>query len=235
MATKPANTLARLTGKGADLAKAMENKHFKRLVERESRTTRLALQERRLRLEAKNQFIGNSIARLMSGKVTNADEREKLMNMANLLAMQGITEGLGLVVDCLTRVYTKTKTDKDGNVVTGKKRVSVAENVEDIHDMMIDLLQVGDVNLNIVNDIGLRLNTWKDQHGVNRSPYLRDEDEKAEKAESDAADNLQREADEDIVTDAEEQRILKDVDQRVAQDEVDGVEAEQARSGNEEE
>lgn len=204
MSTKPDATLARLTGKGADLAQAMKNKHFKRLVEKESRTSRLALQERRLRLEAINQYIGNDINELLNNKKLSAAEREQKTNMCNLLAMQGITLGLGLVVDSVTRVYTKTKRDPEtGEMVSGKKRVSIAENLESVHDMMIDLLQLQDIDVNISNDIALRFKVWQDAHGVNRSPYIKDTDD------PDAPEDLQKEVDDpDVVTEKEEREIL---------------------------
>ncbi len=177
------NTLARHTGK-LNMAKYVRQKQVRKTAEKASKTDVLSLQKKRIQLDGKRQFLQAQVDMLLSGKCEPEDV-SKIMNVSNLVAMQGMIEGLCLITDCVTEVESCKIKQKDGSVKPGKRRFSVGQLTSDVHDMLVDSLEIQDITCQILNDMGVTTNVWQDKHGVCRSPYLKDnlpiQDDPAEK------------------------------------------------------
>ena len=193
------NTLARHTGK-LNMARYVRQKQVRKTAEKASRTDVLALQKKRIALDGKRQFLQEQVDMLTSGKCAPEDV-QKIMNVSNLVAMQSMIEGLCLIVDCVTEVEPCKIKQPDGSTKPGKRRFSVGQLTSDLHDMIVDSLEIQDITCQILNDMGVATNVWSDRHGVCRSPYLKDGLPVEDKKEVDAIDvNQGGVSDEDEVT-----------------------------------
>jgi hypothetical protein len=89
------------------------------------------------------------------------------MNLAQLTLMGGYLDGLGLQVDCLTiEEPCKVKT-AGGEVVQGKRRVSVAELMMDLgEDVEALAVIIADYIHPMLRDIGVKQQAFVDENGV---------------------------------------------------------------------
>jgi len=166
-------SLALRTAQASSALSHLKSKWLKGEAERASKTTRLALQDRRVKLAEQSVLIQNISAKLSDPDIPDG-EKTKLSNLANISGMVGYLEGLGLIVDSLTEVEPCRIQKKDGEIVPGKRRISVAENISEVHDMLIDVIKLLDVLVEMQHDmVSAQIGFGKDEHGVplKKTPY----------------------------------------------------------------
>lgn len=194
-------------------------KWLEKIADKASRTDCLALQQKRIELEKKVQFTDKMIEMLVSGKDENgepmdSDGKTRLMNLVSLSGMSGMLRGMCLLADCLTEVSACKIKQPDGTLKPGRKRISLAENLTDIHDMMIDGLAVADMHCQITHDIAYAGEVWKDDKGVNVSPYQTESNAPEKPKETAVVEATDQDA---LPVDAED---AENVDLRIAKDYV---------------
>jgi hypothetical protein len=178
------------------LSELRKNKEFKKSVDKSMSTGRVKLQQNRETLAEKASWlrtisdelfsIENQIATLTERLGQESDggdeeqkektrrliaiktiEAQRLMNLAQLTLMGGYLDGLGLQVDCLTiEEPCKVKTSS-GEVVLGKRRVSVAELMMDLgEDVEAIAVIVADYIHPMLRDIGVKQQAFVNEHGT---------------------------------------------------------------------
>ena len=131
------------------------------------------------------QLLDYNIALLLSGTVEKDDEQTRLLNYSNLLGLQIMTGQIGLLVDSVTEVSTCQIKQPDGSLKPGKRRISMADTLSSMHDMLVDMLTLADMLADITHDMAKAQNLWLDEKGVQRSPYEdRPEDVERRKTEA---------------------------------------------------
>jgi len=201
----PSGALAHLRSKGG-ISKLLASKQVRKQASKASRTDRLALQDKRIKFAKLQQVLNYNVELLLSGAVEKEDEQARLLNYTNVLGIQIMTEQLGLLVDALTEVTKCQIKQPDGSLKPGKRRISIAETMSDVHDMQVDMLTLTDMFTDITHEMGKAQNLWLDEKtGVQRSPYEdRPEDVERLKAEAPAGPQVVSADDEDAVADGEE-------------------------------
>ena len=216
-------------------------KRLKREALKTTKTSRLKLQDKRVKLAEQSRMIAkiqDLLAELCSKplvkpRVTGLSEAhatqilseyteaaqkrnerfDQLYNLANISGLVGYLEGLGLIVDCLTEEQECSVTKLDGRIVTGKRRISVAQDLARIHDMVLDLNQTSEAMLQISEDTLKRtIGYGVDQHGVEVQKSLY-ENLLQEQAEPEVP--VVAEGTADVVTDEDEEERLKAAEARI--------------------
>ena len=200
----PPGALAHLRSKGG-VAKLLASKVVKKQASKASRTDRFSLQEKRMEYAKLQQLLDYNVKLLLSGAVEKEDEQARLLNYTNIIGIQIMTGQMGLMVDALTEVSKCQIKQPDGSLKPGKRRISIAETMSDVHDMHVDLLTLTDMLTSITHEMGKAQNLWLDEKtGVQRSPYEdRPEDVERRKTESPTGPDVVSE-DEDALADGEE-------------------------------
>jgi len=220
----------------SDVLSNLKGKKLQKMAEKASRTGRLDLERKRMKLQEQAIFV-SEIATMLSVKSTEpwpnleeapddatrkvwarqVQDRQEFMNnwlnMANLAGMAGYLEGLGLIVDCVTEVEECKVRQKDGTVEPGKRRISVAENLTEIHDFFVDQLKLAEAQLQMTHDLLARsVGFGQDEHGVEeeKSPYEGKETEEKEAVPEVA------EGEGGVVMDKEEEEMLRRAKERVS-------------------
>lgn len=238
MAENTGTALGHLS-RASEVLAHVRGKHLRREAEKSARTSKLALQDKRIALAEQAKFIEkiqnvlaahyaapsekpcdlvseSEIAEWEAAQKKREVECEKLANMANIAGMSGYLEGLGLIVDCLTEQQDCNVQKKDGNIVPGKRRISISDDLARVHDMLVDLVKMVEALTDINHDLLRRaVGFGSDEHGVEdkRSPYeiFGNADEKIEVP-------LVAEGTADVVTDEEEARRLEEAAKRAEGD-----------------
>lgn len=208
---KTTAALAHLHNKGG-FAKLLASKQVKKKAAKASRTDRLALQEKRMDFAKLQQVLDYNVELLLSGAVEKEDEKMRLLNYTNIIGIQIMTGQLGLLVDALTEVSKCQIKQPDGSLKAGKRRISVAETLSDVHDMNVDLTTLAEMIADITHEMGKAQRLWVDEKtGVQRSPYeSRPEDIERIKAEAPQGAQVVGE-DAEAVADADEMEGVDDL------------------------
>jgi len=173
-----------------------QNKDFKRSVEKSMSTGRMKLQEKRegmaekakwLRTISDELFVIENQITVLTERLGNERgddqgaqkeetrrliavkglEAQRLMNLAQLTLMSGYLDGLGLQVDCLTiEEPCKIKTKEEG-VVPGKRRISLAEMLNDLgEDVEAIAIMFADYLHPMLRDIGVKMQAFVNENGM---------------------------------------------------------------------
>lgn len=226
--------------KASEVLGIVRAKRLRREALKTTKTSRLQLQDKRVKLAEQSRMIAkiqDLLAELCAKpiekpRVTGLSEAEasrvleeydelaqkrnerfdQLYNLANIAGLVGYLEGLGLIVDCLSEEQECDVTKKDGRIVTGKRRISVAQDLAKMHDMLIDLTQTTE-QLVIISEDTLKntVGFGVDQHGVEirNSPYV------APPEQVEPEIPVVAEGTADVVTDEDEEERLKAAEARV--------------------
>lgn len=135
------------------------------VLRKRSKTGGADTERRRLELGQTALTLDILANRLMTEEMT-PEAHARLLTMTSVLGMAGIVKGQELIVDCLTiRERVKIK----GKDEYGYRRFTIAEFIQ---HMTIGMEGEDGLNesfeqcLNMLNDIGVALNAFKDENGV---------------------------------------------------------------------
>jgi len=179
MAHEKPEILKHLSSKGEGgskmLAVISKSKLIKKLARKASKTDCLSLEKKREELEQQRIAISAMMEELIAGNC-DQEQREKMMNHMNLLGMNAMILGIGLMVDCTSEASKCRIRQPDGSLKPGTKRISVAETTTDIHDMVVDLTAMVEVVTGCVHQTAKHEKVWIDKHNVSISPYEKEMD-----------------------------------------------------------
>lgn len=182
--------------------------HYRTAAKDESKTGRLNMQERRLDTGARTALVNDLVDKLTSVDPEDQDYGRKVAEYANsisVLAMAGVLEKDDLVFDALAfeqpckvvpkEVQEEFPDDEEAQkarAVPGFRRITVAELLLDLRDMMELLMDAAYIHAEMYHETLMRQGFWRDENKVNNSPY-KDFFETDEPAPGEGQEDLVRE------------------------------------------